>query len=64
MEDEEEYPEEPLDDKFGWRAHKACAPAHSDNLGHYCTSWDYLWICSDCDEFECCNCFENKGKNK
>jgi hypothetical protein len=40
---------------------------HSNVLGHYCIEWDFLYICKDCPEFECCTCFpllkDNKNDN-
>lgn len=42
-------------DPFGPEAHDKAFPEHK-KPGHYCLDWDGLWICPDCEEFECCTC--------
>lgn len=37
-------------------AHDKYASDHSGAKGHNCPEWDYLYICKDCPEFECCIC--------
>ncbi len=46
-------------DPFGPEAHNEQIPNHSGLHGHYCVEWDGLWICEDCDEFDCCSCFDD-----
>lgn len=55
---------EPLNDRYGWRAHDKGAPKHAGSHGHYCHEWDGLWICADCPEFEACVCFSPEEKSK
>lgn len=51
-----------MTDPFGPEAHDEAVPRHSKKRGHYCPEWDDLWICEDCEEFECCECFEEGEK--
>jgi uncharacterized protein len=41
---------------FSKEDHDRHWPKHSGSRGHYCLDWDQLWICEDCQEFECCSC--------
>lgn len=57
---EEEYTDEDKADEFGRYIHDIRLPTHSGEKGHYCLEYDGLWICKDCIEFECCNCFSEQ----
>jgi hypothetical protein len=46
-------------DRFGEFGHKFYVPEHSGRYGHYCSDWDGLYICEDCEEFKSCGCFDN-----
>ena len=48
----------PPDDPYGKHAHDESSPSCSGRRGHFCGSWDDLWICEDCAEFQVCTCFE------
>lgn len=54
---DEEYDKK---DPFGKYAHDTHWTEHSRNKGHYCLDWDGLWICEDCSEFECCQCYSEQ----
>lgn len=58
---EKSYTEEDKKDPFGRYAHDCDCPKHSGKKGHYCTEWDDLWICEDCEEFEVCLCFQDEA---
>ena len=45
-------------DRFGSNGHNFYSPEHSDRYGHYCSDWDGLYICEDCEEFKSCTCFK------
>ena len=45
------------EDPFGPESHDKFFSTHSKKQGHYCLEFDGLWICQDCDEFDCCDCF-------
>lgn len=60
--EEPTYTEGERSDPFGPYAHDTSCPAHSRKHGHYCTEWDGLWICSDCEEFNACLCFKDKNE--
>lgn len=49
------------EDPHGKWSHDNCGRPHSGKRGHYCLEWDGLWICEDCDEFECCRCGFGEG---
>lgn len=46
------------DEPFGKNEHDKHHPEHSGKHGHYCCDFDGLYICEDCDAFECCTCFD------
>ena len=47
-------------DRFGPNGHRYYNKGqHTNRFGHFCPEWDYMWICSDCKEFQACKCFED-----
>lgn len=51
-------------DRFGPNGHKYYHKgSHTNRFGHFCSEWDYLWICGDCKEFQACKCFEECNPN-
>lgn len=51
-------------DRFGPNGHRYYHKnLHTNRFGHFCPEWDYMWICSDCKEFQVCRCFESCDTN-
>ena len=51
-------------DRFGPNGHRYYHKgSHTNRFGHFCPEWDYMWICSDCKEFQACKCFETPDLN-
>ena len=42
--------------RFDKDEHDRFCPDHSGIKGHYCYSWDMLYICLDCHEIHGCEC--------
>ena len=44
--------------KSGKKAHDRENPTHLNFSGHYCLTFDGLWLCAECPEFRVCECDE------